>query len=70
MLQRQAGETKVEELEDNLCKKRKELMGLQEEAKELELEIEDYTKKINQRCVGYRSVDLWNTSRPFVISGF
>lgn len=58
MLQRQAGETKVEELEDNLCKKRKELMGLQEEAKELELEIEDYTKKINQRCVGYRSVDL------------
>lgn len=58
MLQRQAGEAKVEELEDNLCKKRKELMGLQEEAKELELEIEDYTKKINQRCVGYRSVDL------------
>ncbi|XP_041962522.1 coiled-coil domain-containing protein 178 isoform X3 [Alosa sapidissima] len=45
---RQAGETKVAELENHLCQRRKELMALQEESKELELEIEDYTKKIHQ----------------------
>ncbi|XP_062412169.1 coiled-coil domain-containing protein 178 isoform X2 [Sardina pilchardus] len=45
---RQAGETKVAELEDHLCQRRKELMALEEESKELELEIEDYTKKISQ----------------------
>ncbi|XP_031418799.1 coiled-coil domain-containing protein 178 isoform X2 [Clupea harengus] len=45
---RQAGDTKVAELEAHLSKGRKELMALREETQEQELEIEDYTTKINQ----------------------
>ena len=37
------------ELEAHLSKGRKELMALREETQEQELEIEDYTTKINQR---------------------